>query len=263
MRLLLIILFLFSSHAFAGLRHLGVKNLSLEYTQPNGVGSVDKLDIGLSKTSNHALEIVRVEDTFVVKTPMLDFHWIAPWKFLLDAEKLSLNQANLWAGNGKHAFSVANAKVFMKGEFALRNGVVHCEGSSELPDLENQLLEDCREKLTAEADRIDVPLNFVLVDVLARLPMPEEEEPLKNFTLKMEHGDFYMYFYPSNIFKAGLRTWGAVHYEDELKTMVIRVDLIKFGVLSVTGIVMRELRERVKDPRIEISPPFIRIRMKE
>ncbi len=263
MRLLLISLFLFSTQAFAGLRHLGVKNLSLEYTSPNGVGSVEKLDIGLSKTLNHPLEVVRVEDTFVVKTPMLDFHWLAPWKFLLDAKKLTLNQANASAGKGKHDFSVANAKVTLNGEFSVRNAVAHCEGSSEERDIENQLLEDCREKMTAEADRLDVPLDFVLVDVLARLPMPEEEEPLKNFTLKMEHGDFYMYFYASYVFKAGLRTWGAVHYEDELKTMVIRVDLIKFGILPVTSIVMKELRERIKDPKIEIKPPFIRIRMRD
>lgn len=263
MRLILITLILISSNAFAGLRHLGVKNLSLEYTSPNGVGSVEKIDIGLTKTFNHPLEVVRVEDTFVVKTPMLDFHWLAPWRFLLDAQKLTLNQANVSAGKGKHDFSVANAKLTMKGEFALRNGVVHCEGSSEEEDLENQLLEDCREKMTAEADRLDVPLDFVLIDVLARLPQPEEEEPLKNFTMKMEHGDFYMYFLASYVFKAGLRTWGAVHYEDELKTMVIRVDLVKFGVFPVTGIVMKELRERVKDPRIEIKPPFIRIRLKE
>ena len=263
MRLLLIALILFSTQAFAGLRHLGVKNLSLEYTSPTGVGSVEKLEVGLTKTYNHPIEIIRVEDTFVFKTPVIDLHWLAPWKFLLDAQKVTLNQANVSAGKGKHDFSVGNAKLTMKGEFALRNGVLHCEGTSELPDLEDQLLEDCREKMTAEADRLDVPLDFVLIDVLARLPIPEEEEPLKNLTLKMEHGDFYMYFYPSNVFKAGLRTWGAVHYEDELKTMVIRVDLIKFGIIPVTSIVMKELRERIKDPRIEVKPPFIRIRMTE
>lgn len=263
MRLILISLILFSTQAFAGLRHLGVKNMSLEYTSPKGVGSVEKLDIGLSKTLNHPVEVLRVEDTFVVKTPMLDFHWIEPWKFLLDVEKLSLNQANVWAGKGKHEFSVANAKVTFKGEFALRNATGLCEGTSEERDLELQVLEDCREKMIFEADRLDVPLDFVLVDVLARLPMPEEEEPLKNLTFRMNHGDFYMYFYPSNIFKAGLRTWGALHYEDEMKTMVVRVDLIKFGVIPVTGIVMKELQSRIKDPRIEIRPPFIRVRMRE
>ena len=263
MRLLFIILFLFSSQAFAGLRQLGVKNLSLDYTSPSGTGTVEKLEIGLSKTFNHPLEVTRLEDTFLVKTPMLDFHWLAPWKFLFEAQKLTLSQANISAGKGKHDFSVANAKLTMNGEFTLRNGVAHCEGSSEQSDLENQLLEDCRANMTAEADRLDVPLDSILVDVLARLPMPEEEEPLKNLTFRMQNGNFYMYFYPGNLFKAGLRTWGAVHYENELKTMVVRVDLIKFGILPVTAIVLRELRQRVNDPRIELKPPFIRIRIKE
>lgn len=263
MRLFFLALIFISTQTFAGLRHLDVKNLSLEYTAPQGVGSVEKLDVGISKSFNHPIEVLRVEDTLVFKTPVIDLHWLAPWKFLLDAKAVTLNEANVSAGKGKHDFTVANAKLTLSGEFSLRNGVVHCEGTSELPELEDQLLEDCREKMTVEADRLDVPLDTLLIDILSRLPQPDEEEPLKNFTLRMEQGDFYMYFLASYVFKAGLRTWGAMHFEDDLKTMVIRVDLIKFGILPVTGAVMKELTDRVKDPRIEIKPPFIRIRVKE
>lgn len=263
MRLLFLSLLFVSTQTFAGLRHLGVKNLSLEYTAPNGVGSVEKLDVGISKSFYHPIEVLRLEDTLVFKTPVMDLHWLAPWKFLMDAKSLTLTQANVSAGKGKHDFSVASAKLTLSGEFSLQNGIVHCVGTSELPELEDQLLEDCREKMSVEADRLDVPLDLFLIDILSRLPQPEEEEPLKNFTLKMEQGDFYMYFLASYVFKAGLRTWGAMHFEDELKTMVIRVDLIKFGFLPVTGAVMKELQDRVKDPRIEIKPPFIRIRVKE
>ncbi len=263
MRALFILLILMSSTAHAGLKHLGVKNLSLEYTSPKGVGSVDKIEIGLSKSVNHPLEVEKIGETLVVKTPMLDFTWIKPWKFLMDAEKLTLNQMNLSAGNGAHDLSIAQGKMTMGGEFLLRNANVHCEGNSELPDLENQMMEDCRDNMKAEADRFDVPLDGFLIDVLARLPQPEEEQPLKNFTLTVKDGDFYMYFLASYVVKAGLRTWGAVHYEDELKTIVIRVDLIKFGILPVTSLVMKELKERIKDPRIEVNPPFIKIRTRE
>ncbi len=263
MRALFVSLILLSSTAQAGLKHLGVKNLSLEYTSPKGVGSVDKIEIGLSKSLNHPLEVEKIGETLVAKTPMLDFTWINPWKFLMDAEKLTLNSMNLNAGKGVHDFTLAQGKMAMGGEFLLRNATVHCQGSSELPDLENQMMEDCRESMKAEADRFDVPLDGLLIDMLSRLPQPEEEQPLKNFTLTIKEGDFYMYFLASYVVKAGLRTWGAVHYEDELKTIVIRVDLIKFGYLPVTRVVMKELKERIKDPRIEVNPPFIRIRTRE
>ncbi len=263
MRTLFVLLILFSSTAHAGLKHLGVKNLSLEYTAPTGVGSVDKIEIGLSKSVNHALEVEKIGETLVAKTPMLEFTWINPWKFLMDAEKLTLNSMSLSAGNGVHDFSLAQGKMTMGGEYVLRNASAHCEGTSELPDLEDQMLEDCRDNMKAEADRFDIPLDGFLIDVLARLPQPEEEQPLKNFTLSIKDGDFYMYFLASYVVKAGLRTWGAVHFEDELKTIVIRVDLIKFGILPVTSIVMKELKERIKDPRIEINPPLIRIRTRE
>ncbi|MES2525821.1 MAG: hypothetical protein V4598_01990 [Bdellovibrionota bacterium] len=263
MRTLLLTIILFSSSAFAGLKQLGVKNLSLEYTSPKGVGSVEKIEIGLSKSINHPLEVEKIEGTLVVRTPVLDFTWHEAWKFLLDADSISLLNANLNAGKGKHDLSVDQAKLVLGGEFNLRKAVAHCEGSSELPDLEYQLMEDCRESMKVEADRLDIPLDGFLIDILSRIPVPDEEQPLKNFTLSVKQGDFYAYFLASYVVKAGLRTWGAFHYEDELKSMVIRIDLIKFGILPVTGIVMKELKERIKDPRIKVEPPFIRIRMRE
>lgn len=263
MRTLLLTIILFSSSSYAGLKQLGVKNLSLEYTAPKGVGSVEKIEIGLSKVVNHPLEVERIGETLVVRTPVLDFTWMEPWKFLLDAESISLFNANLSAGKGVHDVSVDQAKFRLNGEYVLKKAVAHCEGQSTLPDLEFQLLEDCRDLMKVEADRLDVPLDGFLIDILARLPVPDEEQPLKNFTLSVKDGDFYMYFLASYVVKAGLRAWGAVHYEDDLKTMVIRVDLIKFGILPVTSIVMKELKDRIKDPRIKIDPPMVRIRMRE
>lgn len=263
MRAVLFSLILFSTSLQAGIRHLGVKNLSLEYASPKGEGTVDKIEVGLSKSGAHTVEVEKIENTFVVNTPVLEFTWIEPWKFLLDAEKLSLGSLTLSAGKGKHALSIASGKMTLGGEFSIKNLLANCEGTSELPDLEKQVMEDCRDFLRAEADRFDVPLDGLLVDVLTRLPQPEEEAPLKNFTLSVNDGDFYMYFLASYVVRAGLRTWGAIHFEDEQKTLVIRVDLIKFGILPVTSLVMRELKDRIKDPRVEINPPLIKVRLTE
>jgi hypothetical protein len=72
-----------------------------------------------------------------------------------------------------------------------------------------------------------------------------------------------MYFLATYVVKAGLRTWGNFHYEDDRKSIVIRVDLIKFGIIPVTSLVMKELKDRIKDPDVEINPPFIKIRTRE
>lgn len=263
MRLLILMTILLSSSSFAGLKHLGVKNISLDYTAPKGVGSVEKIDIGISKYLNQTLEVERIGETLVARTPILDFTWTEPWKFLLDAESISLTNGNLSAGKGVHDLSIDLARFRLEGEYALRKGFAHCEGNSQLPLLEFQILEDCRESMKVEAERLDIPLDGFLVEVLSRFPQPPEEQPLKYFTLNVKDGDFSLYFRTSFVVKAGLRAWGAAHYEDDFKWVVIRVDLIKFGIIPVTGLVMKELKERIKDPRIQIVPPLIRIRMEQ
>lgn len=264
MRSIFIMMILVSSSAFAGLRHLGVQNLTLDYTAPKGSGSVEKIDIGLSKFLAHPLEVERIAETLVVTTPMLNFTWIEPWKFLLDAEKVSLVSATVDAHQKKLDATVAQAKLSLNGDYGLTNATVHCEGTSDLPDLDQALLEDCRENLAVEADRFDVPIDLALIDVLSKLPQPDDEErPLKNFTLSVKDGEFYMYFLAQVVVKAGLRAWGEMHYEDNLKILVIRVDLIKFGYLPVTSIVMKKLQEAIKDPHVKIEPPFIRFQLRD
>lgn len=264
MRALLLITVLIPTFALAGLERLGVTNLNFEYASPSGTGNAEKIDIGLFKVRNDVVTIEKqFDDSFLARTGIISFQWMKPWDFLVSMEKLHLTNANLTAGKLKHSASVAKLTMLNKGDFRILNGQVNCEGTSELPELEGRLMEDCRENLKAEADRVDVPLDAFLVDVLSRIPVPQEEEPLKHFSLTVKDGDFYMYFLASMVVKAGLRTWGAFHYEDEMKSLVIRIDQIKFGILPVTSIVMRELRARIKDPRIQIEPPFIRVRLKE
>ena len=265
MRALLLTIFLLSSSAFAsGLHHLNVQKLNFDYTAPAGQGTVEKLDIGLSKAMDEAVAVERVGETFVARTTFLDFTWMEPWKFLFDVEALKLENLNLKASKLSHEFSLDHGSVKFKGEYKIEKMTAKCEGSSDLPDLENRLFEDCRESMIVEMDRLDIPMDFFLVDILNRLPpMPEDEAPLKNFTLTSKQGDFYMYFLAKYVLKAGLRTWGAFHYEEDFKTLVIRVDLVKFGYIPVTSTVLRELKNRIKDPRVQVDPPLIRIRMRE
>jgi len=39
------------------------------------------------------------------------------------------------------------------------------------------------------------------------------------------------------------------------------MDLIKFGILPVTSLVMDALRRQVQHPRVSINPPWIRIQL--
>lgn len=263
MRALFVSLLIFSSTAFAGLHHLNVQKLNLDYIAPQGSGTVEKLDIGLSKAADEAVTVERVGETFVARTSFLDFTWMEPWKFLLDVEALKVEGLSFTAGIQTHKLSLDHGSARFQGEYKIEKGTARCEGTSELPDLENRLLEDCRESMTVEMDRLDIPMDFFLVDVLSRLPpMPEDNAPLKNFTLSVKQGEFSLYFLAKYVLKAGLRAWGEFHYEEDLKSLVIRVDLIKFGYIPVTGPVMKELKNRIKDPRIKVEPPFIRIRMR-
>jgi hypothetical protein len=262
MRLLLVLILLVPTLSFAGLEKLTINNLNLDYVSPKGTGTVDKVEVGVSKEFSQPVEVEKLEDSLLLRTGVVEFQWMKPWSPLMLLEKIQVENVTLKSGHLAHALVIPKGTITYKGDYKILNGSAYCEGTSEQADIENRVLEDCRENMKVEADRFDVPFDFFLIDLLAKLPQQDEEQPLKNFTLTVKDGDFYMYALVNYVVKAGLRTWGAIHYEDDLNTMVIRVDTIKFGYIPVTNMVMKELKERIKSPDIKVEPPFIRIKIK-
>ncbi|MCE9500261.1 MAG: hypothetical protein K8R21_07165, partial [Leptospira sp.] len=56
-----------------------------------------------------------------------------------------------------------------------------------------------------------------------------------------------------------LKVAGHAQFENDGKTFAIRVDEIKFGILPITNTVLSEMQARIKDPKVKIDPPWIRI----
>lgn len=260
----LLVLLLISTQAFASLEKLTIEKLNLDYTGVQGAGDYEKLSLSLSTfmPGPYPLSVEKIENTFVISNPMLQLTWEDPFAVFLGLESLLLKNTNVDIGRLNHSAS-SDSVVFKpatQSDYKLEKFSFKCVGASNAWNMEDRLMEDCRESMLLTAEQVDVPLDSFLVKILSELPpMPVDvEKPLYDLYLKSERGEVYLYFLARYYVLAGVRAWGHLSYENDLRTIVFRLDQVKFGILPITSLVWREL-EKIQHPNLKINRPYIRI----
>ncbi len=267
MSYLILIIFLISS-ALAGLDKIQIKNLDLNYESPYGTGVVEKVSVGVSIKSQalYPVEVHRRNDSFEVLSPFVDFQWMNPIPFFHNLQKVSLEKLNLKIDRAEHflkgealSFTGEKSENFVFGKYDL-----NCQGTSNAIEVVERLKVDCLDKLEATVAHMELPFQF-LSAIASQLPdVPTETEgdiPANDFTLSIYKGDFFSHMRIKYVVRAYLKFWGHAQFENEGKTLAIRLDSVKFGVLPVTPLVFAELSRQVNHPRVSINPPWIRIQL--
>lgn len=269
MRSLILFSLLLPSIALASLNEIQVKNLSGDYSAPSGRGEFEKLFIDLSfLETKYPFELSRTETGFLVSTPMAQVHWSAPPKFIHEAQGLMVRGLDLKLGRGIHtakapylAFTATDAGAVGMDRLELR-----CKGESVNPDFLYSVLEDCLREMIFSSEKVKVPEDFFFLDVFRRfygtknLPIGD----LEDLTLTSRDGDFYLYFLTRYYVKAGLRAWGKVSFDEKTETLTLKVNLVKFGIIPITNLVMDELKKTFEGSgSVSVEPPFVHIKLKD
>lgn len=253
--------------AFAGLEKIQLKNLDLHYVNPVGTGSVEKLTIGMglpSKKENHPVSIYRREDSFEIESSFAQFEWLNPITFIHDLSALETEKLNLDILPSGHKLKAQHLKFISskQNEFSFEDFAVSCRGQSLEKDVFSKLKEDCLNEMEVIIRHMDIPSQF-LKTIAEQLPeAPADSDfPANDFFASLAKGNFYSYVRIKFVIPAYLKIWGYSQFEDNGKTIAIRVDEVKYGVLPVTTIVMKELKRLVTHPKVTINPPWIKIKL--
>lgn len=246
----------------AGLEKVTLKNVNLDYVAPSGRGEAEKISVATSLMSNVLpFEITRRENSFDVTTPFIDYSWLNPPEYFYTAEAFEVKGLNVSMGSGNHSMTASYVMIRpeSKENFKGTSVEANCEGNSS-GDFLPRLLEDCRKSMNLRIKKLDVPQSFIFHKLVEDIKAtPEMDIPADNLIFTSKSGEFSLQVYLKYWVYAGLRSWGKISFEKDYKTVVIKIDQIKFGYLSVTDLVMKKLKESNKNPDVVVEPPFIRI----
>lgn len=251
--------------ALATLEKISIQNLDLNYASPMGGGEFEKLTLGIkSKEQTYPVEIHRRDHSIEILSPFISFEWMRPLPFVHNLQTASTKQLSLKL-DWKEQLLSAEALGMMPqkgGEFIFKNVNLKCLGNTDDRDPLIRLMYDCHEKMNFTVSQMELPFAF-LTELAEELPpiTTDEDLPANDFSLSLEQGDFYSYLRIKYIVRAYLKIWGHMQYEEEGKVLAIKVNLIKYGILPVTNLVMNQLQSRVNSPYVTINPPWIKIKL--
>ena len=266
---LCLILWLASFSAFS-FEQVIFKNLELEYTSPLGTGSVSQIELGvLFPLGPHPISVKRSNDSFQFTSPFHDLTWQEPLQFLLDLDKLSIQNSFLELGNGKHFIKsdYLMFKLHSGDPFTARKMSGNCVGASMQFPLRVRLLDDCRQLMSLTVKEVEIPNNGALIQLmnqhLAQTPFKGDKLFSDQVSMKVSKGDLDISLNLKNFAYVTIRVLGYVQFEDEHQTIAIRVDKIRFGFFDVTKPVMDELYKMNTSSKVEIDPPWVRIKSQD
>lgn len=253
----------------ADFERMEITGLSASYVKPKGEAEIEKVKIDFSnlEDKNYVLGIERKEDSFLLDSPFFQLRWMNPFAFIHNMNELTVTDAHATFGKNEHSLS-ADEMAFSPdkmGAFSLNNILGKCSGNSTDIWIENRLIDDCLNSAELTISSLDVPVNFFINEILAQYPqepMPATAKPADSFKLSMKDGDFSFMVYTRVVFYAGLRAWGNISLQNNRKTVIIRVDQIKFGYIPITGVVMKELSKRNRNPDVIINDNYIIVNLK-
>jgi hypothetical protein len=131
-------------------------------------------------------------------------------------------------------------------------------------DPAERIKSDCLENMEATIAHIELPLPFVLA-IASELPDVSSENqndiPANDFSLSISQGAFYSHLKIKLGVRAYLKLWGHAQFEQQGKVLAIRMDTIRFGILPVTDLVMGLLSRQIQNPKVTVTPPWIRIQL--
>lgn len=277
MRAFLFMVLMTATTTFAGgLDRLTIQDLNVDYQKPYGKGDVEKISIGFSAKAADApvlsgpypVEIFRKDTTLELTSPFVDIVWNDPWHFVHDMDILQTSGVFASFGKREHTANLKSASLAFKGQepFKVNDLSLRCVGESTERQIEDRLMDDCRESLKLTIDTLDVPIDFFMAKLVNDLPPQEpmkvDERPMDGLILTSGKGDFSLVVYTRVVFYAGVRAWGHVSYEDNHSTIVVKINQIKFGYLHITSLVMKELKKRLKHPGVTITGNTIKVKIK-
>jgi hypothetical protein len=255
--------------SFADFERMQIENLSADYKRPSGRAEIEKIQIDFTSplSAPYVLTLERTEDAFQVISPFLQLNWLKPWKIIHNAEELSLEEGYASFGKKEHGLKAQGASFSPEGmgAFYLKEILANCSGGSTDLWIENRIIDDCLENSQLTINSLDVPVNFFLNEIVSQYPqdpLPASAKPADSFKLTVKNGDFSFMVYTRVVFYAGLRAWGNVSLQNNRKTLIIRIDQIKFGYFPITAVVMKELAKRNRNPDVIINDNYIMVNLK-
>lgn len=268
MRVLLFSL-LFTSSVWAQVSQVSIKNFNFNYQAPQGEGTAETFSYEKSVLDAQKVHVEKIGEDFKILLEGVENRELtlkdAP-DLLKNAQEIKLSAFNL--SFAQTASLSMTSAVFNSPDknIDLRNLNLACDRFASLPDVTDQLISGCIQKMSFKTAGFSTDGEAGFDQALMKALDERHDEMLggvsiKNVNLKMAGGKFDLSADIKAQISGAVKGTGTVKYEAPLRKLTVKISEIKFGFLDVTSKVFDELKKQ-ESATVKVSKPYVYITLK-
>lgn len=242
-----------------------IKNFNFDYVDPNGFGVADSFSREGAPSGRAEVSIEKKnKDFFFFVKGSEDYQFElndAP-TFMTTAETMNVSGLNLSLENNVRV-NISSADFrSSKNEMKLENFNLTCSKFSAKMDWIENLLIGCVSSMNLNSEYFNSSkVNKFLQHILREFKNKENFDPSSLFDvndarISINNGQLKVYGQIKSDISGKIRGKGHFFYHESQKTLELRIDEVRFGILNITQRIFNEIKE-ANIPNIEVRQPYV------
>lgn len=260
---------LFSLHsAFAADVSVKVENFSFQYDDPKGAGEAT-----LFQHSQLGLEGVRVEvekigeamNFKVTGSDNQEFKLEKAPDVVMKAKTMVVDDLDL-AYEDSLSFSVLEGEFIGEDQLHLKDFKLNCNKDATQKEAQDQLIFGCLQKMTVKSQSfsqsaVEEGMVKALTTAIGSAAGARGNLQIKALDFKVTNGKYDLGADVKAQVSGRAKSTGNMSYDPNTGVMTVKINEVKFGILTVTGMVFDELKKNEND-RLKVKQPNVYYKLK-
>lgn len=247
-----------------------IEDFSFRYDDPKGSGEATLFQHNQkSSFEGVKVEVEKIGEAMNFKVTGSEAHEFKLEKapdVIMKAKTMNVEDLDL-SYQDTLSFSVLEGEfIGADDELKLKNFALNCNKDLSQSAADNQLIFGCLQKMTVKSQSfsqssLDEGIVSAFTKALGTVAGAKGDLGIKSLDFKVNNGKFDLSADVKAQLSGKAKAYGNMSYDPATSTMTVKISEVKFGILTVTGMVFDELKKKESD-KLKVKQPNVYFKLK-
>jgi hypothetical protein len=245
-----------------------IEDFSFNYSDPKGSGEATLFQHNQKALEGVRVEVEKIGEAMNFKVSGSEEHEFTFEKapdVVMKAKTMTVDDLDI-TYEDRLSFSLLEGEFIGEEELHLKNFTLNCNKDFTQAAADNQLIFGCLQKMSVKSQSfsqsaVEEGIVSAFTKALSSVSGSRGDLSIKSLDFNITNGKYELGADVKAQMSGRAKSKGQMSYDPNSGIMTIRISEVKFGVLSVTGLVFDELRKNEND-RLKVKEPNVYYRLK-
>lgn len=261
-------LMIYSQFSLAQDVRVQIEDFSFNYSDPHGSGEASLFQHNQKSAEGVRVEVEKIGEAMNFKVSGSEDHEFNLEKapdVVMKAKTMTVDDLDL-SYEDSLSFSLLEGEFIGEDQLHLKNFTLNCHKDLSQAAAENQLIFGCLQKMTVRSQSfsqsaVEEGMVSAFTKALSSVSGSRGDLSIKSLDFDITKGKYELGADIKAQMSGRAKSKGHMSYDPNSGVLTIKISEVKFGMLSVTGMVFKELKKNEND-RMKVKEPNVYYKLK-